>query len=262
MNTYFYYLFSMVMLSRLVFQSGDGPITKKGSILKGLLELTALILVSNFQLNLLWLSILIILLNIATYFIDEKMKADFFIYRFMILLAYSFVFSIFFSEKTNLIIPNKFILSIKQFLECHNVLFFIIKKVSWKYFLVFLSGALLAANEVNYVIRFVLSKLKVEPHKHQHNKTKTNSRTQVETNEKDTAELKRGRIIGIIERILIYYFIIEGSLASIGFILAAKSFTRFKELDDKDFAEYVLIGTLLSTSLALVTGLLVQKILL
>ena len=34
-------------------------------------------------------------------------------------------------------------------------------------------------------------------------------------------------------------------------MLAAKGFTRFKELDDRDFAEYVLIGTLLSSSLAI-----------
>ena len=86
--------------------------------------------------------------------------------------------------------------------------------------------------------------------------------TNIQEKNKDTIELKRGRIIGIIERILMYYFVIEGNLTSIGFILAAKSFTRFKELNDKDFAEYVLIGTLLSAFLAIATGILVKKALL
>jgi hypothetical protein len=125
-----------------------------------------------------------------------------------------------------------------------------VKKISWRYFLIFLSGTLLVANEVNHIVRFVLSKLKVEP------------QTENQPLAQDTIELKRGKIIGIIERILMFYFVIEGSLTAIAFILAAKSFTRFKELDDKHFAEYVLIGTLLSAFLAIVTGILVKKTLL
>jgi len=31
-----------------------------------------------------------------------------------------------------------------------------------------------------------------------------------------------------------------GNAAAIGFVLAAKAFARFKQLDDRDFAEYVL----------------------
>ena len=40
--------------------------------------------------------------------------------------------------------------------------------------------------------------------------------------------------------------------------MAAKGLTRFKELENRGFAEYVLIGTLLSSSLAIVIGLLVK----
>ena len=38
------------------------------------------------------------------------------------------------------------------------------------------------------------------------------------------------------------------------FVLTAKAFTRFRELDSRDFAEYVLIGTLMSVGLAALVG--------
>ncbi|MFQ6613407.1 MAG: hypothetical protein ACE5D1_01065 [Fidelibacterota bacterium] len=54
---------------------------------------------------------------------------------------------------------------------------------------------------------------------------------------------------GVPESVIIFSFAMTGNVSSIGYILAAKAFARFKELDDKDFAEYVLIGTLLSASI-------------
>jgi hypothetical protein len=56
-------------------------------------------------------------------------------------------------------------------------------------------------------------------------------------------------------------FILRGQYGAIGFVLAAKAFTRFKALDDRPFAEYVLIGTLLSACLALAAGGVVQWLL-
>ena len=60
-----------------------------------------------------------------------------------------------------------------------------------------------------------------------------------------------GRYIGMLERALIYFFALGGAYQAIGFVLAAKGFARFKEMDYRPFAEYVLIGTLLSTAAAL-----------
>jgi hypothetical protein len=206
---------------------------------------------------------IIIGLNGLSYYLDNRDKGNKFIYRFFVLIFYCFAFSAFFPGKSNFITSNPMIQIVKGFVEEHNLLFFMIKKISWKYFLVFLSGALLVANEVNHIVRVVLSKLKVEPQRENRDleKAALQSNNMQEKN-KDTIELKRGRIIGIIERILMYYFVIEGNLTSIGFILAAKSFTRFKELDDKNFAEYVLIGTLMSAFLAIAVGILVKKALL
>ncbi len=48
---------------------------------------------------------------------------------------------------------------------------------------------------------------------------------------------------------------------AIGFVLAAKSVARFKDLDDRDFSEGYLVGTLTSTSIAVVTGLALAALL-
>ena len=44
----------------------------------------------------------------------------------------------------------------------------------------------------------------------------------------------------------------------IGLIFAGKSIARFRELKDERFAEYFLIGTLLSVVIALAGGIIIQ----
>jgi hypothetical protein len=65
-----------------------------------------------------------------------------------------------------------------------------------------------------------------------------------------------GATIGIIERLLIATFVLTGAQAAIGFVVAAKTLARFKQLDDRDFAEYYLLGTLASVAVALFSALL------
>jgi hypothetical protein len=56
-----------------------------------------------------------------------------------------------------------------------------------------------------------------------------------------------GRLIGILERGLIYLLILTGQAAGIGFLIAAKSVLRFSDTkDDRRISEYVIIGTLAS----------------
>ncbi len=64
-----------------------------------------------------------------------------------------------------------------------------------------------------------------------------------------------GAAIGVLERLLIVTFVLTGSTAAIGFVVAAKTLARFKQLDDRDFAEYYLLGTLASVAVALGTAL-------
>lgn len=64
-----------------------------------------------------------------------------------------------------------------------------------------------------------------------------------------------GATIGVLERLLIVTFVLTGSTAAIGFVVAAKTLARFKQLDDRDFAEYYLLGTLASVAIALASAL-------
>lgn len=73
-----------------------------------------------------------------------------------------------------------------------------------------------------------------------------------------------GKWIGIIERVLIFTFIIINQLSVIGFLLAAKSVFRFgdlKDSTDQKKTEYIIIGTFISFALAILMGLGIQFIL-
>jgi hypothetical protein len=65
-----------------------------------------------------------------------------------------------------------------------------------------------------------------------------------------------GLYIGWLERFLIVTAVVLRSPTLIGLILTGKSIARFPEMKEPKFAEYFLIGTLLSFTLALIGGLL------
>jgi hypothetical protein len=67
---------------------------------------------------------------------------------------------------------------------------------------------------------------------------------------------RTGNYIGILERMLILTFVLNQSLTAVAFVFTAKSIARFNELNNREFAEYYLIGTLSSTALAICGGLI------
>jgi len=70
------------------------------------------------------------------------------------------------------------------------------------------------------------------------------------------APARIGATIGALERLLIVTFVLARAEALIGFVIAAKTIARFKQLDDRGFAEYYLLGTLASVTVAVLSGLL------
>ncbi len=73
-----------------------------------------------------------------------------------------------------------------------------------------------------------------------------------------------GRIIGYLERLLIFVFILSGEFAGVGFLVAAKSILRFGEIKDNENrkqSEYIIIGTFASFLLAFVVSLAVRSLL-
>lgn len=74
---------------------------------------------------------------------------------------------------------------------------------------------------------------------------------------------KAGTYIGIFERLLVLIFVLMGQYAAIGFLIAAKSVLRISkdgEEDARKKTEYVLIGTLISFTIAVGIGLVTQYI--
>lgn len=72
-----------------------------------------------------------------------------------------------------------------------------------------------------------------------------------------------GRWIGYFERILVMTFMLLGSYEAIGFLMAAKSIFRFGELKEKSEikrTEYVLLGTLMSFTIAVIVALGVRHL--
>jgi hypothetical protein len=77
--------------------------------------------------------------------------------------------------------------------------------------------------------------------------------------ENDDSLAKAGRYIGVLERLLVFTFVITNHWSAIGFLLAAKSVFRFGDLTsskDRKLTEYILIGTLLSFGFAILLGVL------
>ena len=73
--------------------------------------------------------------------------------------------------------------------------------------------------------------------------------------------LKAGAYIGIVERLLITSLVAVNQFGAVGFVLAAKSVARYKEMESvPKFAEYYLIGTLTSSTIGVIGGMLVRAI--
>jgi hypothetical protein len=64
-----------------------------------------------------------------------------------------------------------------------------------------------------------------------------------------------GRFIGTVERMIMLIFLSIGQYSAIGLVLTAKSIARYDRISkEKDFAEYYLLGTLISTVLVIIVS--------
>jgi hypothetical protein len=77
---------------------------------------------------------------------------------------------------------------------------------------------------------------------------------------RDNESLKdAGQYIGVLERLLVFTFIIVGQWGAVGFLITAKSVFRFGDLTaskERQLTEYILIGTLISFGIAILTSLI------
>ena len=74
-------------------------------------------------------------------------------------------------------------------------------------------------------------------------------------------DLKMGNLIGKLERVIVTVLVLLNQYGVIGLVLTAKSIARFKQLEDKNFAEKYLVGTLASLSIALIAAIITKNFL-
>jgi hypothetical protein len=82
-------------------------------------------------------------------------------------------------------------------------------------------------------------------------------------NNKETSLQSAGKYIGIMERLLVFTFIMTNHFEAVGFLIAAKSIFRFGDLKDGNdlkLTEYILIGTFLSFGIAVFIALITSAL--
>lgn len=80
--------------------------------------------------------------------------------------------------------------------------------------------------------------------------------------QKVSTEIKKdnnaGRFIGTIERIIMLIFLAIEQYSAIGLVLTAKSIARYDRISkESDFAEYYLLGTLISTAIVIICSFII-----
>ncbi len=124
-----------------------------------------------------------------------------------------------------------------------------LKAISWPALLGWLLGALLSMAEANLIVRWMIERLAIRP---------ASLMSTGAVGVIRGGEYARGRAIGSLERLIVFALVSKGEYGALGLVIAAKGLARFKDLQDREFAEYFLIGTMLSMVLAGAIGLLAQ----
>lgn len=245
MNPAFLIFANTVLLTRLFVLFKDDVVAVRPWVIKTVVELAVLLSLYEFSQGGCGIVIIVVAANLAGWRWESKGRRRKNLGRLVIGMGELFCLSFFFAPALSVSLRAG-VGEIARFLHDFSALAPLTDVGNAKFQLE-LAGLLLAGNEANLVIRAVFDLLELKP------RALPSGQGGI-----DVGEFNRGRVIGFLERVLLYWFILHGQFGAIGFILAAKAFTRFKALDDRAFAEYVLIGTLLSACLAMMSGGLVQ----
>ena len=127
-------------------------------------------------------------------------------------------------------IQSEFTFAVNPFLMKFRIIKLVPFPVVFQYLLVLL----IAAKPANYIIRNALASYQPKQKK----------------NEED--QIKTGAFIGTLERIIVILLFSLNQYGAAGLVFTAKSIARYNEIaENKNFAEYYLLGTLLSLLFAL-----------
>jgi hypothetical protein len=230
----FLYLFNVLLLIRLPLYLRDDRLSGRKAVLAGAVQAVSLaVFVPGWAVAA--LALLVIALNLAAWRIEAVGRGPLPARRLLLLGLYAAAFSVVCSEAFGLQfrpdLQHWEALAREYFLPAK-----ITSLVHWKPFHAGLLGALLCLNEANLLVRFIIEKLMLRPEIER--KTGSLGAPQKEYN--------RGRIIGLLERLILFILVMQNQFTALGFVVTAKTIARFKNLDDREFAEYFIVGTLLS----------------
>ncbi|WP_020410003.1 hypothetical protein [Hahella ganghwensis] len=244
---------NICMIGRLVYLFSDGPLTRYQWMTMIGVQLLGL-LCFNWHLMQLYCAVLLGVILIAELHLQpaQSERHGLRLFSFLFLMAVS---SLAFAEGGLTLAP--WVVRTGEWVQTNSALIPSLQPNVWQLLNVILLGMLLTANEVNLIIRLVFHLFQLEPRRAVEDKTTDQL---MMASERDDQEYNAGRIIGILERwIILVVILVANQLSVVAFIMAAKSFARFKQLEEKVFAEYVLVGTLLSTFLTLVVAMALGK---
>lgn len=268
----------VLLLSRLALIQRERPLTRPQALGFAALQCSALLAAAPNP-ALLGLVMVIVLVNLGGAWLERRRPLRLVGYRLgvllMILLAAGFAFA-----PTQGVATNPLLLAAGDWLG-QNLLYVApstpaaASGSAGLQAVVVLMGALVVLNEVNLLIRGILQLIRVVP------RTRgvgdAGSRPDADAGasplilppvrpgeapqQLDVEEYNAGRYIGLLERLLVYTFVLQGQHTAIAVVIAAKGFARFKDMDQRDFAEYVVIGTLLSVAGAVLVAEAVKLLL-
>lgn len=242
------YLLNLLMLSRIGYTFVDDRIEFKQMpyflIVQG-------IGIATLSISRAWFGLLIsvIILNTLIIYWERKTRNPK-IVRIVSLLGFSIIYSLFVSLSGKITFNPVIISWVKSI----NDSFSIVKNLDeLSRINTYTLGLLFILNESNTIIRQLFDWIKISPDPPGSSASDLDVIPPADKYIK-IDEYKSGRLIGILERLFVYFAVVLNEYSIIGFILAAKAFARFKELEKKAYAEYVLIGTLASILIAFVAA--------
>jgi hypothetical protein len=233
------------MLTRLIYGLNDRPVTRGKTIIVIALQII-LFLIFKLTIALFILLVFVVLLNTWIYYSESKTK-NLNSFRTLSIVVIIIVLSVFTSPAVNIKFSGN-IFSLADSIKNYSSILAGIHRSNAFEICLIVTGLLLVLNESNFVIRYLFNLFKLFP-----------LMKEDASEELDQSEYNAGRIIGMLERILIFFFVLSNQFTAIGLVIAAKGFTRFKELDDRKFAEYVLVGTFLSAIFSVAIAVIIKS---
>ena len=234
----FLWILNAVLISRLCFFGSEKPLSRRRAIIKASIELAAVFALFHLHWSLVLAAIVLLLANALVAVLDTKTNKAALAPRAVTFVAVVAVLAVCFAPAHEVRFWAWLVAAI-GFLQQHVVAFGEIGPAQWAKALLASAGLVACLTEVNMVVRLVVGKLSEKPSDPEEGMVLISAK-----------QIRRGRIIGMLERVVVYFFVLNGAYAGIAFVMAAKGFARFRELNDRDFAEYFLIGTLASVVFA------------